>query len=66
MIDLVVAAKYLVAAFVFGFIAAGCSLAPPIHIECKGKGTISFSGGPYAGMASGDCGDGFKYIRKRD
>lgn len=63
MVDVI---RAILAGFLFGFIAFGCSLAPPIHIECKGKGTISFSGGPYAGMASGDCGDGFKYIRKRD
>ena len=41
----------------------GCAHLPPMHIVCKGKGTLAFQGGPYAGMVSGDCGEGFEYSR---
>ena len=42
---------------------AGCSALPPMHIVCKGKGTLAFQGGPYAGTVQGDCGEGFEYHR---
>jgi hypothetical protein len=42
---------------------AGC-LNPTMHITCKGKGTLAVQGGPYAGMITGDCGEGFTYRRE--
>jgi hypothetical protein len=42
----------------------GCSTLGPVHIVCKGKGTLAFQGGPYAGSVQGDCGDGFEYHRQ--
>lgn len=42
-------------------VLAGCT--PTFDLVCKGKGSISFQGGPYAGGVIGDCGDGFEYHR---
>lgn len=46
-------------------VLSGCSALSPMHVSCKGKGTLTLMGGPYAGTVQGDCGDGFEYLRTK-
>lgn len=51
------------ALILLALLLTGCSALAPMHVVCKGKGTLAFQGGPYAGMVAGDCGEGFEYKR---